>query len=152
MDERVAKLKTPEDCEKFARNAIRLKRPDLADEARKRAVELRASKYGSTSDVERECLQAVYAYEEVLTRKNGRRTSASRTWQMIKRHGILAAVERAVNRESETVGYTALVEMGLHEFAFEAVILRHPSLFSEEAVQRSKERLKEWTGIKKPDE
>lgn len=98
MDERVLKLKTPEQCETFAENAIRRGRLDLANQARKRAVELRAAEHGSTSDIEKECLQAIYANEETLTRKNGRRTRATRTWQMIERHGILAAVERAVNR------------------------------------------------------
>ena len=63
---------------------------------------------------------------------------------MIDRHGIIKAVERAVNRNTETQGYTALVEMGLEEFAFEAVILRHPDLFSKEAVLRSRTRLNEW--------
>jgi hypothetical protein len=52
---------------------------------------------------------------------------------MIERHGIIEAVERAVNRSSETIGYKALLEMGLEEYAFEAVILRHPELFGEEA-------------------
>ena len=145
MDERVAKLDTPEACERFAGNAIRLGRRDLADEARRRAVELRAEMKGGSSQAERECLQAVYAYEEILSKKNGRRTSASRTWQMIKRHGILVAAERAVNRETETVGYKALAEMGLQEYAFEAVILRHPELFSKEAVRCSRERMKEWS-------
>jgi hypothetical protein len=145
MDQRIAKLATPEDCEKFAKNAIRLGRADLADEARRRAVELRAEKYGASTQAEKECLQAVYAYEEVLSKKNGRRTYASRTWQMIKRHGVLAAAERAVNRETETVGYKALAEMGLQQYAFEAVILRHPELFSAEAVERSRERMREWS-------
>lgn len=145
VDERVAKLKSPEECERFATNAIRLGRRDLADEARRRAVELRAEKYGASSQAEKECLQAIYAYEEVLSKKNGRRTPASRTWQMIKRHGILASAERAVNRESETAGYKALVEMGLQQFAFEAVILRYPDLFSPEAVERSRRRMKEWS-------
>jgi hypothetical protein len=63
---------------------------------------------------------------------------------MVERHGILAAAERAVNRRAETAGYRALAEMGLQEFAFEAVILRHPALFSEDAVQRSQERMREW--------
>jgi hypothetical protein len=145
MDERVAKLQSPEDCERFARNATRLGRKDLADDARRRAVELRAEKYGASSEAEKECLQAVYAYEEVLSNKNGRRTRASRTWQMIKRHGILATAERAVNRETETVGYRALAEMGLQQYAFEAVILRYPNLFSGAAVQRSKERMRDWS-------
>jgi hypothetical protein len=143
MNERIAKLKTPEDCERFARNARERSRPDLADEARKRAVELRAEAHGSTTDAERECLEAVYAYEEVLTAKRGRRTRASRTWQMINSHGILGAVERAVNRKTETTGYTALLEMGLQEYAFEAVVLRYPDLFSPETVQHSKSRMEE---------
>jgi hypothetical protein len=63
---------------------------------------------------------------------------------MIKRHGILNAAERAVNRDQETAGYKALIEMGLQEFAFEAVILRHPDLFSPDVVAISKLRLQEW--------
>jgi len=144
MDERVKKIKTPEGCEIFARNALERNRPDLAAETKRRAVELRAGLYGAKSEAENEAIQAVYAYEEVLTKKNGKKTTASRTWQMIKRHGIIEAVERAVNRRNEAQGYTALVEMGLEDFAFEAVILRHPKLFSDDAVARSKERLSEW--------
>jgi len=143
MDERVARLKTPEECERFAKNAIERNRRDLADEARKRAVELRAMAYGAKSEAERECLEAIYAYEEVLTSRNGRRTHASRTWQMIKRHGILEAVERAVNRETETSGYAALLEMGLQDYAFEAVVMRYPALFSAETVEHSKRRIAE---------
>jgi len=103
MDDRVAKLQTLEDCEKFSKNAERLSHDDLVDDARRRAVELRAAKHGATSEAEKECLKAIYAYEEVLARKNGKRTRATRTWQMIDRHGILGAAERAVNRASETM-------------------------------------------------
>ena len=141
LDVRVARLKTPEECAVFAKNATNLGRPDLALAALKRAVQLRAATYGSTNDVELECLEAVYAYEEVLSARAGHRQTASRTWPMIKRHGVIGAVERAVKRRDETVGYTALVEMGLGDYAFEAVILRHPTFFTPEAVAQSRERL-----------
>ena len=144
MDERVKRIKTAEKCEIFARNAEKRGRPDLAREAKIRAVEIRAEDYGSKSEAESEAIQAVYAYEEVLSKKNGKRTRASRTWQMIKRRGIIESVERAVNRESVTQGYTLLAEMGLENFAFEAVILRHPGLFSDEAIAKSRQRLSEW--------
>ena len=144
MDSRIAKLQTPDACKKFIANAIRLGRQDLADEARLRFVEIRASEHGAATDAEKECLQAIYAYEEALTQKNGRRTRASRTWQMIERRGILSAAERAVDREAEATGYTALVEMGLQQFTFEAVILRYPHLFSESSVERSRTRLQKW--------
>lgn len=140
-DERVAKLKTPQECAVFAKNVIERGRPDLALAARKRAVQLRAATYGATNEVELECLEAVYAYEEVLSARAGHRQTASRTWPMIKRHGVIGAVERAVKRRDETVGYAALVEMGLEDYAFEAVILRHPTYFTAEAVDRSRERL-----------
>jgi hypothetical protein len=145
MDPRVAKLKTPQDCETFAKNARERGAPQLAEQARQRAVQLRAEAHGASTDVERECLEAVYAYEEILSAQKGRRQPASRTWQMIHRLGILPAVERVVTKREESLGYTALAEMGLQRFAFEAVILRHPECFSAEAVARSRERLAEST-------
>jgi len=144
MDERVKKLQSPDKCEIFARNCLERGRPDLAAQARERAVQLRADAHGAESEAAKEALEAVYAYEEVLSQKNGRKTRAGRTWQMIDRHGIIGAVERAVNRSAETQGYKALVEMGLEDYAFEAVVLRHPDLFSKEAVEISRERMKEW--------
>ena len=144
LDDRVKKLKTPKDCEAFARNAADRGHPDLAVDARRRAIELRAAAYGATSDAERECLEAIYAYEEILFAKHGKRVRASRTWQMIKRHGIIAAVEQAVDRSEGTAGFAALKEVGLDNFAFESVILRHPSLFSQSAVERSRQRMAQF--------
>ena len=60
---------------------------------------------------------------------------------MIKRHGIIPAVERVVTKREVSSGFTALAGMGLMEFAFEAVILRHPESFSEEATAMSLRRM-----------
>ena len=80
------------------RNARDRGRDDPAEDAIRRMVELRAVAYGASTSVERECLEAVYAYEEVLSSRSGKRTYAARTWQMIKRHGILEAADRVVSR------------------------------------------------------
>ena len=146
MDERVKQLKTPEECENFIRN-VKTKYPELAKEARRRKVELLASVYGAKNAAEIEALQAIYAYEEVLFARHGRKTYAARTWQMVKSHGIIGAVERAVNRKDETIGFTAVIEMGMLDFAFEAIVVRYPELFSQEAVARSKQRLEAWTPV-----
>ena len=145
MSDIISKLKSPEECAILEKNALDRGNTDLAVQARKRGIEMRAQTHGATTDAERECLAAVYAYERVLSAQRHRTTRASRTWQMIKRHGIIGAAERAVNRPTETSGYRALVEMGLEEYAFEAVILRHPQIFSAEAVERSRQRLSEDT-------
>ena len=145
MNDIISKLKTPEECANYEKNVTERGHPELAVGARKRAIELRALSHGATTEAERECLEAVYAYERVLSKRTGKNTRASRTWQMIARRGILPAVERAVNRPTETAGYRALLEMGLEDYAFEAVILRHPTAFSAEAVQRSHTRINERT-------
>ena len=146
--------KHPEECAILRENARGQGRTDLAVQARKRAIEMRALDYGVTNQVERECLEAVYAYEFVLKEQKGRTTRAVRTWQRIKRHGIIGAVERAVNRPKETQGRRALADFGLRQYAFEAVILRHSHVFSAQAVERSRQRMVEShppnTPLKRP--
>lgn len=146
MEEIIKKLKTPAECIQLAKNVIE-RNPDLAREARRRAVELRAISHGSNNDVEFELLKVLYAYEEVLTQKNKKTTRATRTWQMIKRHGIIGAAERAVDRKIEPIGYKVLVEMGMQDLTFETVIIRHPDIFNKEVVSRAKERLEELSKI-----
>ena len=138
MNKKVKNIKTPEECELFAEDCIR-----QAQQARERAVQLRAGKHGAETPAEYEALAAVYAYETVLYAKHGKHIRASYTRRMIKKHGIIAAVERAVNRKTETQGYTSLVEMGLGDYAFENVVLRHPNRFSKQAVSISRERMEQ---------
>lgn len=147
MDPRVTRLATAADCETFAANAARLGRDDLVVEARRRAVDLRAAGHAAKTDVERDCLAAIYAYEEVLRAKaGGKRRRAVRTWQSIARHGVIGAVERAVDRSDGTAGFKALQDAGLENYAFETVVLAHPMAFSEAAVERSRDRLAKFLG------
>jgi hypothetical protein len=145
MDESIKRtLSTPEECEQFAINVEARGKPELAIEARRLAIELRAAAHGARTTAEREALEAVYAYERAMSVLKGKKTRASRTWQMIERRGIIPAVEVVVSRPAESAGYTTLVKMGLEKMAFEAVVLRHPEVFSSDAVSRSKERLQDW--------
>ena len=104
-------------------------------------MDLRSTSHLAETQAEKEALRAVYAYEEALARKSGKRHRANRTWQMIKRYGIIAAVERAVNRSQETQGYKSLAEIGMQDYSFEAVVLRYPDLFSSETISRARERV-----------
>ena len=144
MDERVLTLRTPEECEKFARNAVRHGRTDLAVESRHRALELRARETESETPAENEALQAVHAYEEVLSLNNGKRSRASRVWQLVKRHGIIEALERTLKRDGGAEEYAVLNDLGIEDFIYEAVVVRHPDVFSAEAVEKSKQNLADW--------
>ena len=94
----------PEKYEQYALN-VEGHAPEKAQEARRRAVKLRATRDGAKSDVERECLEAIYAYEWTLFKKHGKRQRASYTWRMVDERGIIPAVEHAVTRPKETAGY-----------------------------------------------
>jgi hypothetical protein len=89
---------------------------ELARFARRRGVELRALRHNANGAAEREALEAVYAYERVLSENSGKKIKASRTWQMIAWHGIIRAVERVVSRPSEAKGYNDLVKMRVEAF------------------------------------
>ena len=77
----------------------------------------------------------------MLTRRNGKKTRATGTWQAIKRYGIIEAVQRAVSRPPEAVGNVTLRDLGLEDLTFEALVVRHEASFSEAAINASKARL-----------
>ena len=143
MDYRVERLRTPAECEIFMRNAIAGKRPDLALEARRKTVNLQTATHETSSPVEAEAFAALYAYEMLLTHKNGKKTRATKTWAVVKSHGIIEAIKRAVTRPPDTTTFVALRELGLDGLAFEALVVRHEAAFDAATVQISKARLAE---------
>lgn len=141
MDYRVERLRTPAECESFAKNAVARHHPELALQAHRKAIDLQVSTHESGSAVEAEGLAAVYAYEALLTRRNGKKTRAAGTWQAIKRYGIIEAIQRALNRPPDEPGAVTLRDLGLEDLAFEALVMRHEASFSAAAIQVSRARL-----------
>jgi hypothetical protein len=142
IDDIIKYLKTPEQCLQLAL-IVQDRNPGLANKAHQRAIEIRIAAENHMSSVEAELRKVLFAYEEILSLKNKRRTRANRTWQMINRHGIIGAAERAVNRKTDASGYKVLVEKGLSKLTFEYVITCFPESFSKEAIIRAKARLEE---------
>jgi hypothetical protein len=141
MDRRVERLRTPAECEIFARNAADRNRPDLVLEAHRKAVDLKVATHEPSSPLEAEGLATVYAHEALLKHQSGKKIRATATWDAIKRYGIIEAIQRAVSKRADADSVTALRDLGLESLAFEAFVLRHESSFSEAAVKLSKERL-----------
>jgi len=150
MDPRVERLKTPQECEAFIQNARARGHEDLAKEARRRAVQLRTDAYGPKNPLERQCIEAIYAYEEALCARNGRRVSASKTWQDVRKLGPFTAVDKAVSRPDDESVHALLVELGLEQYAFENVVVAHPDEFGFEAVQQSRSRVTKRNGDGNP--
>ncbi|MEH6550624.1 MAG: hypothetical protein V7744_11615 [Pseudomonadales bacterium] len=144
MDDRVRSIQCPDKCKIFEKNARDRGYDGLAQQAIERSLVLRAELHGADTEAELKALEAVFAYEEVLSRKNRKKTRAVGTWQLIRKHGILPAVERTVINKPEAEAYQALKDIGLENYAFEIVITSNPELFSKDVVKTSEERMKEW--------
>ena len=150
MDPKVERLKTPEECRAFIENARLRGFDELAKQAYRRIIALRTQGYGPKNDIERQCVEAIYAYEEVISARSSRRITASKTWQAAKQHGIFVAVGKAAGRPEDPEIYPMLVSLGLEQFAFENVVVRHPDEFGFEALQQSRARVAKRGGEANP--
>ncbi|RLQ23048.1 hypothetical protein DWB85_03460 [Seongchinamella sediminis] len=121
MHELVQRIKEPELCYVFARNANKRGHPELALQAYRRAVDLRAEQHETATDAEFAAARAIYAYEEALGYSKGKRTRATGTWQMVNRYGLLAAIQKRIESRSGDQILPVLQELGMEDYSFDAV-------------------------------
>lgn len=142
--ETVARLKTVADCDQFAKN-VADSHPELVVQARRRAIELGAQtlrkEFEAKTEVEHAALSSLAAYEDQLCRKNGKKQRAVRLRKIISDRGLLKAISESVSKKSERPGFTTMVEAGLIDLTFEAVVLKFPNDFSDEAVKQARVRM-----------
>ncbi len=134
MHELVMRIREPELCYVFARNARRRGHPELAMQAYRRAVDLRAERVGARSEAERAAARSIYAYEEALSHSKGKRTRATGTWQMVNRHGLLGAVRKRLESAADDALHQTLKELGMEDYSFSAVRASYPDAFGEMAA------------------
>ena len=84
MHELVLRIKKPELCYVFAQNAFKRGHDDLAIQAYRRAVDLKAEAHEVSTEAELMALKSFYAYEEALSYGQRKRKRATGTWQMVK--------------------------------------------------------------------
>lgn len=134
MHELVKRINDPELCYVFAKNARRKGHPELAVQAYRRAVDLRAEQHEVSSAAELSALRAIYAYEEALSYGRGKRTRATGTWQLVNRHGLLPALsKRLQSRDNEEV-LPILKDLGMEDYSFTAVHDAYPEAFGRMAA------------------
>jgi len=134
MHELVERIKDPELCYVFAKNAIRRDHPELAMQAYRRAVDLRAAAHDTGTEVEFAAVRAIYAYEEALSFRKGKRTRATGTWQLVNRHGILPALRKRLESKSSEDMRPVLRELRMEDYSFEAVCKAYPEDFHQVAA------------------
>ena len=121
MHELVTRIRKPELCYVFAENAIKRGHDDLALQAYRRAVDLRAEEHAGVSDAERLALKAFYAYEEALSWGQRKRKRATGTWQMVKKVGILPTLQKRLEGKAGVEVAEVLRHLKMEDYAFRAV-------------------------------
>jgi hypothetical protein len=121
MHELVLRIQKPELCYVFAENAIRRGHDDLALEAYRRAVDLRAEAHTGVSEAERLALKAFYAYEEALSWSQRKRKRATGTWQLVKKVGILPTLRKRLASSAEVEVGEVLRHLKMEDYGFSVV-------------------------------
>lgn len=121
MDKLVLRIKKPELCYVFAENALRREREDLAMQAYRRAVDLRAEEHEDISDAERMALKSFYAYEEAISYGQRKRKRATGTWQLVNKLGILPTLQKRISGKTAGEHLEALKKMKMEDYSFQAV-------------------------------
>ena len=134
MHELVKRIKEPALCYVFAKNAQRNGRPELAMQAYRQAVDLRAQQHEVSSPAEAAAVRAIYAYEEALSYNRGKRTRATGTWQLVSRHGLLPAVHKRLHSRNGEDVQAVLEELGMSDYSFSAVRSAYPEAFADIAA------------------
>jgi hypothetical protein len=138
-------LTTPQEVRNFRANAVANGRNDLVLLCDQRLVALgqRARLDGrkdrgvdcAPGSVEDFILRAHERYEAIRSIQKGHKFTASRTWQMFDRLGIIGTCERVVGRPKYSQGFAALVEAGEWPAAWEVIVLAFPEHFSDKAFK-----------------
>ena len=134
MHELVLRIKDPELCYVFAANARRRGHPELALQAHRRAVDLRANEHPTADEAELAAVRAIYAYEEALSYAKGKRTRATGTWQLVHRHGLLPALHKRLDSGGGEDVMPVLRELGMEDYSFTAVREAYPDAFGRQAA------------------
>ena len=138
----VKKLKTPDECRTFMKNARDRNREDLRPGAFRRLCELESGQHPDPIVVE--FWQAIAALEEVRRQTHGKTVRANRTRSKVIKDGVLATIEALVLNKKPSDGFRWLVEAGLGDLTAEHIAARYPSYFSPEVLVASKARLEEY--------
>ncbi len=85
--------------------------------------------------------EAVAAYEQTLYQKHGRNQAAGRARQKTNRKGVYQALVEWGKLHGNRPGFKSLIEAGLPEFTFEAVIVRFSERFPADVVEACRHTL-----------
>ena len=140
--EKIAQLRTAEECRGLMVNADRLGNAEVHRLAFQRLCVLAGEDLEDGGALQRDFAEVLAAYEELLTQKNGRKTRATRTRLKLKNKGLhQCLIDWSTSPETST-GFDILAERGLGELTGEYLVVKYADEFDTKVVTAAKKRLK----------
>lgn len=138
----ITTLDDPAKLRALIANAKRHERPAVLNAAFHRLATVQSE--GEEGSAEFDMWSTIHAIEEIKRQDAGKTIRLSYLRRDIEKIGMVPAMDKLVSKAGASERFDELIEKGHPELTAEAVVLRHPARFSDDAVQRSNERL---TGV-----
>lgn len=135
----IAACDDPDKLKRMAANARRLGEAEIERAASLKLYTVLPSAEPGT--FEHDVWRSIHALEGALKDERGRTTLLGRTRQKIARDGERRTVADLV-RGKASDGFRMLMDRGMVDHTFEAVALRHQTLFEDEVVSAAADRLR----------
>jgi hypothetical protein len=136
-------LRTTAQCQVVMERALAQGKHDLYAAAFRHFCKLSGANHDDPSDpLVRAAFEAIAAYEQTLHEKHGKNVKASRTRQKISKKGVYQSLLEWSKLHGNRPGFHSLIEAGLPEFTFEAVVVRFADRFPPDVVASCRETLR----------
>lgn len=138
----VVKLKTADECRVVMKRARAKGEDEIYRSVFRRYCAIVGKDAEDPTDpIIREFYETLAAYEQLLTERNGRTTSASRTRQKINNKGVIQSLIEWTEAKKETEGFGLLLKAGLAQYTGEYLVVRYADRFPSHTVELAKARL-----------
>jgi len=137
----IAKCDDAKELKKLILNARKKGESLVVETAFRRLISLVPSE--RPGSVEFDFWRSINAFEYLLTDERGKTTLLSRTRQKVKRVGEVQTLTDWALSNTQSDGFTMLLERQMPELTGEAIILRHPRSFKPNILAAAKRRLEE---------
>lgn len=137
----IADSEDPDKLRRIMSNARDRGAQDVVDAALHRLVTILPTAQKGT--IPYDVWRTIHAFEEVLTQERQRTTRLSRTRQAIQRKGEIETIKDLVRKPKPSEGFAMLMERGMLELSFEALVIHRADCFEPEVVSQARARLED---------